>query len=300
MPQLTLKQIQIFDTVVRYQSHTQAATELHMTQPAVSMQMKQMESLLDVQLFERHGKSITLTKDAEALRKYSADILHSYRAMMDQVNMLKGSEQGTLIVSVTSTASYFATRILAAFSKMHPDIKISLDVTNRSNILTQLERNEPDQVIMGEPPEGLDVSSEIFLDNHLVIIAPPDHCLCQESNISLKRVMQEKFVVREQGSGTRAAIERHLEGFKTDCISSLEMTSNEAIKHAVAAGFGLGVVSKHTIPMELKNNYIKILDVEGFPVERHWHLVTRKGKAMSPVAQSFREFLLREAQNFVE
>ncbi|CAA6827446.1 MAG: RuBisCO operon transcriptional regulator CbbR [uncultured Thiotrichaceae bacterium] len=299
MPQLTLKQIQIFDTVVRYKSHTRAATELHMTQPAVSMQMKQMELLLDVQLFERHGKSISLTKDAEELRKYSADIIRSYRAMMDQVNVLKGSEQGTLIVSVTTTANYFATRILAAFSKMHPEIKISLDVTNRRKILTQLERNEPDQVIMGEPPDNLDLGSEVFLDNPLVIIAPPDHVLCKEKNIALHRLLQEKFVLREKGSGTRAAIERHMEGFK-DCTSSLEMSSNEAIKHAVAAGFGLGVVSKHTISMELQNNYLKILNVEGFPINRHWHLVTRKGKVVSPVAQSFRQFLLKEAQNFVE
>ncbi|HHJ20141.1 MAG TPA: LysR family transcriptional regulator [Gammaproteobacteria bacterium] len=299
MLRVSLKQMSIFDAVARYENHTKAAEKLHMTQPAVSMQMKQMESYLNIRLFERRGRSITLTRAAQELRKYTADIMHSCRRMEEHLERLKGGQQGHLVVSVTTTANHFISRILSEFSKLYPEVKISLDVTNRQNILTQLNNYEPDHVVMGEPPKGLDLDSETFMENPLVLIAPPDHPLCGKKNLCMDDLLQEKFVSRERGSGTREAIERHFKKSGKSCVSSLEMSSNEAIKHAVAAGFGLGIVSLHTIALELQNDYLKVLDVEGFPILRHWHLVTRKRKTMSPVAETFRSFLLEEAKNFV-
>ncbi len=296
MHRITLRQIHIFETVARYQSHTKAASVIHMTQPAVSMQMKQLEESLGIKLIERHGKSITLTREAEALREYTGNIMQSYRALESYVDDLKGHEQGNLVISATTTANHFISRILSKFSRLHPNVNLSLDVTNRKTILTQLEHNEPDQVIMGEPPEGLDLDSEIFMNNPLVIIAHPDHPLRDRKHISLDEVFKEKFVIREAGSGTRIAIERHLKKYDVKCESGLEMTSNESLKQAVAAGFGLGVVSRHTIGLELKSDFLCVLDVESFPILRHWHLVTRKGKPVSLIAAAFRKFLLEECK----
>lgn len=268
-----------------------------MTQPAVSMQMKQLEELLGISLFERQGKSITLSREGQSLRAYTSNIIQSYESMLEYVDEIKGFRQGHLVISITTTANYFVARILAAFSKQYPQINISLDVTNRQNILNQLENNEPHLVIMGEPPRGHELKSEKFMSNPLVVIAPPDHRF-QHQRLDLNTVLEEKFVLRESGSGTREAIERHLKTYGQTCTSGLEMSSNEAIKHAVAAGFGLGIVSRHTIDLELKNDYLITLDVEGFPIERHWHLVSRQKKSFSPVARAFRNFLLEQTRDY--
>ncbi len=297
MHRITFRQAQIFEAVARYKSHTKAASILHMTQPAVSMQMKQFEDRLGIKLIERHGKSITLTREAEGLRKYVSEMMQSYQALEEHVNDLKGCEAGLLVISATTTANHFTTKILSSFSRLHPNVNLSLDVTNRVTILSQLEHNEPDQVIMGEPPTGLGLASEVFMDNPLVVIAPPDHPLREKKNIPLRKIIKEKFVSREEGSGTREAIQRHFKRYNFQCESGLEMTSNEAVKHAVAAGFGLGVVSLHTIELELKSNYLCTLDVESFPILRYWHLVTRKGRPTSHVAALFREFLLDECRS---
>ena len=299
MPHISMRQIHIFDSVARYQSHTLAAQKLHMTQPAVSMQMKQVEKNLGIELFERHGKKLSLSAAGEELREYSKEIIQGYENMMDFVDKIKGCDTGHLTITVATTANHFTTRILSAFSKKHPDVTISLDVTNRRRILEQLENYEPDIVIMGEPPKGHGLKSERFMPNPLAIIASPDHDLKNQKEIKIKQLQNEKFVVREKGSGTREAIERHFNDAGLVCETTLEMNSNEAIKHAVSAGFGLGIVSLHTVELELNNNHLITLDVEGFPLQRYWHLVTRKGKAMSPVAEAFRNFVLKEANQFI-
>ena len=186
MSHVSMRQIRIFDFVARYQSHTQAAEKLHMTQPAVSMQMKQLEKNLDIVLFERHGKALSLSSAGEQLREYTKEILQSYNNMLDFVEKTKGCETGHLVISVASTANHFTTRILAAFSKKYPDITISLDVTNRQRILQQLENYEPDLVIMGEPPKGLGLKSERFMPNPLAIIATPDHPLKNKKKLTIK------------------------------------------------------------------------------------------------------------------
>ncbi len=300
MPHISLRQIRIFDSVARYQSHTRAAEKLYMTQPAVSMQMKQLEENLGIELFERQGRKLALSKSGFQLREYSNQIINAYENMIDYAEKIKGCHTGHLTISVATTANHFSTRILSAFSEKYPDITISLDVTNRQTILQQLENYEPDLVIMGEPPKGHGLLSERFMKNPLVIIAPPGHRLLNEKqNLTISDLKNEKFVVREKGSGTRECIERHFKDSGINFSTTLEMTSNEAIKHAVSAGFGLGIVSLHTIELELKNQHLAVLNIKGFPLCRHWHLVTRKGKAMSPVTEAFRSFLLENPEQHV-
>ncbi len=294
---VTIRQLRVFDAVVRHLSYTRAAQELHLSQPAVSMQIKQLEENVGMPLFEQMGKKIYLTEAGIEFYTYSHNIalqLDEAAAVMED---MKGIHRGKLAVSVASTANYFATRLLANFAKQHEGITISLDVTNRKSLLNQLDQNETDLVIMGRPPLEMDLVTEAFMDNPLVIIAPPDHPLASEKEIPFKRIQQETFVVREQGSGTRIAMERFFAEKGAHLTTGMEMTSNEAIKQAVEAGLGLGIVSIHTLELELETNRLKVLDVELFPIMRHWYIVFRKGKRLSPVAQAFRRFVLEEGAN---
>jgi DNA-binding transcriptional LysR family regulator len=212
---------------------------------------------------------------------------------------IQGVQFGTLTISVATTASHFATRLLAEFTKQHEGITISLDVTNRQALRKQLENNEPDLVIMGRPPEGLDIEAAVFMENPLVMIAPADHPLINQKNIPLSHFADENFVVREVGSGTRGATQRFFDEHGVSFNTAIEMTSNEAIKQAVEAGLGLGIVSLHTLELELETGRLDILDVQDFPIMRHWYVLQRKGKRLSPAAQAFKDFVLNHAAQFI-
>ena len=219
MPHISLRQIRIFDSVARYQSHTRAAEKLYMTQPAVSMQMKQLEENLGIDLFERQGRSLALSDSGKKLRIYTNKIIDAFESMIDYVDKIKGCHTGHLTISVATTANHFTTRILSDFSEKYPEITISLDVTNRQSILQQLDNFEPDLVIMGEPPKGHGLKSEKFMTNPLVIIAPPGHKLLQKKKkLTINDLDGEKFVVREKGSGTRECIERYFKKSKKTFI----------------------------------------------------------------------------------
>lgn len=296
---LTFRQIEVFNAVARLQNYTRAAEALYMSQPAVSMQVKQLEESVGLPLFEKVGKMVHLTEAGRYMHEYGrhfADLLEEADTVFEAI---KGVERGTLAISVATTASHFATRLLAEFAKRHAGITISLDITNREALRRQLEHNEPDLVIMGQPPEGVDVEADAFMENPLVMIAPAGHYLAKRKSIPLVDVQEESFVVREQGSGTRSAIERFFTkngvAFKTD----IEMTSNEAIKQAVEAGLGLGIVSIHTLELELETKRLQILDVKGFPIKRHWYIMQRKGKRLSPAAEEFKTFVLEHAKEFI-
>ncbi len=297
---VTLRQLKVFDAVARNKSYTRAAKELFLSQPAVSMQIKQLEENLGLPLFEQLGKKIFLTEAGREFYVYSHSISEQLEEADAVLEELKGVRRGRLVVAVASTANYFATRLLAAFSKRYGDITVSLDVTNRKSLLSQLEANQTDLVIMGRPPEEMDLVTESFMENPLVVIAPPDHPLARESNIPLGRLQQETFVVREQGSGTRIAMERFFSEQGVELTTGMEMSSNEAIKQAVEAGLGLGIVSIHTLELELETQRLAVLDAESFPIMRHWYVVYRRGKRLSPVAQAFRNFVLTEAERVLE
>ena len=296
---VTFRQLEVFEAVANFKSYTRASESLHLSQPAVSMQIKQLEENIGLPLLEQLGKKIHLTTAGHEIYNYSQRIGNLLQEADTVIEELKGLQSGRLSISVATTASHFATRLLAAFSQRYDGVTISLDITNRASLREQLEANRPDLVIMGQPPEGVDVESEAFMENPLVMIAPPDHPLIEEKNISLERFEDEHFVVRETGSGTRSSIERFFLDHGVSFHTGIEMSSNEAIKQAVEAGLGLGIVSNHTLELELETQRLVILNVEDFPIIRHWHIVQRSGKRLSPVAQAFKQFVLIEAEQFI-
>jgi len=296
---ITLRQLAVFEATSRHLSFTKAAVELHLTQPAVSMQVKLLESQVGLPLFELLGRKIYLTEVGRELQAYSRRITRSLSEFEDYLDEIKGNQRGQLAVSVATTASHFATRLLADFSRHYEGVQISLDVTNRETLYQQLSNNETDMVIMGLPPKHLKLESKIFMDNPLVLIAPTQHPLCQQQAIPLNQFAEEKFVVREEASGTRHAIERFFSDHNVPFNTGMEMTSNEAIKQAVGAGLGLGIVSLHTLELELKTEQVRILDVTGLPIMRHWYITHCKEKRLSPIAETFKRFVLKEAQKFL-
>jgi DNA-binding transcriptional LysR family regulator len=296
---MTFRQLKVFESAARHLSYTRAAEELHLSQPGVSMQIKQLEDVVGLPLFEQIGKKMHLTDAGREVYDYSKSIGHLLDEAEVVLGELKGLQSGRLAISVATTASHFATRLLAAFSQRYEGVTISLDITNRASLREQLEANRPDLVIMGQPPEGVDVESEAFMENPLVMIASPNHPLASERRLKLSRFEDEHFVVRETGSGTRSAIERFFAEHGVRFRTGIEMSSNEAIKQAVEAGLGLGIVSIHTLELELETRRLVILDVEDFPIIRYWHIVQRKGKRLSPVAQAFKQFVLEQAKEFI-
>lgn len=296
---LTFRQLKVFESVARHLSYTRAAQELHLTQPAVSMQVRQLEESVGLPLFEVLGKQVYLTEAGREMYHYCRSIAAQLEEAKEVLEQLKGVSRGRLKISVASTANYFATRLLAAFVKRHQGVKFALDVTNRESLLRQLEANESDLVIMGKPPEELDLVAEPFMENPLVVIAAPDHPWVRRKRIPLEDLRDQAFVVREPGSGTRIAMERFFDQRGLHPGTGMEMSSNEAIKQAVEAGLGLGVVSIHTLKLELETRRLALLDVQDFPILRHWYVVYRRGKRLSSVAQAFRGFLLEEAKEIL-
>jgi DNA-binding transcriptional LysR family regulator len=292
---VTLRQLDVFEAVARLLSYTRAAEELHLSQPAVSMQIRQLEDTVGLALFEKLGKRIQLTEAGHELFHYSQAINCQLREAEEVMQSLKGLSRGRLKVAVASTVNYYAPRLLAGFSRCYPGVSLHLDVTNRENLVRLLDANETDLVLMGQPPEDIDLESEPFMDNPLVVIAPPAHPLVGAEPIDLQRLAAETFVMREPGSGTRMAMERFFEERGLKLKRGMEMTRNEAIKQAVRAGLGLSVVSLHTIELELETGRLRVLEVEDFPVIRKWYLVCRKGKRLSPLAEAFRHYVMTEA-----
>lgn len=294
---VTFRQLRVLEAVARQGSFTRASEELHLSQPAVSMQMKQLENAVGLPLFEQMGKQIHLTDAGNVMAGYARAISQQLTEATQAINDLKGVEGGTLRISVVTTVNYFASRLLAAFARAHPGVHIVLDVTNREAVIRQLQDNSTDIVLMGQPPRGLDVIAEPFMDNPLVVIAHPGHALAGAKNVPLERLGEETFLLREQGSGTRMAMQRFFEDNGITPSSSAEMRSNEAIKQSVEAGLGLAVVSIHTARLELDAGRLVTLDVEQFPIRRQWFVVHRTGKRLSLAAQAFWDVVLTEAGN---
>ena len=296
---MTFRQLKVFESAARHLSYTRAAEELHLSQPGVSMQIKQLEEVAGLPLFEQIGKKMHLTAAGREIYAYSKSIGHMLDEAEVVLDELKGVRSGSLSISVATTASHFVTRLLAAFSQQYADVTITLDITNRASLREQLDANRPDLVIMGQPPEGVEVEAEAFMDNPLVMIASPKHPMAVEKQLELERFEDEHFVVRETGSGTRSAIERFFAEHDVSFHTGIEMSSNEAIKQAVEAGLGLGIVSIHTLELELETKRLQVLDVVDFPIQRHWYIMQRKGKRLSPIARVFKKFVLEQAKEFI-
>lgn len=293
---LTLRQLTIFDAVARHQSFSRAAEELYLSQPAVSLQVRQLEHNLGAALLEQLGRKVYLTEAGREVFRASRQIAERLHELEQALQELEGLERGRLTVAVTSTVNYFAPWLLARFSREVPGVHISLTVTNREGLLGRLDQNEVDIALMGQPPESLDLMAEPFMENPLVVIAPPGHPLTALGQVPLATLKAETFLLREPGSGTRIAMERFFAERAVAFSTGMEMSTNEAIKQGVEAGLGLGIVSLHTVGLELEMGRLVVLEAEGFPIRRQWHVVHRRGKRLSQVAQAFREYVLREAE----
>ncbi|MBI4936744.1 MAG: LysR family transcriptional regulator [Nitrosomonadales bacterium] len=296
MLHITLRQLQVFAAVARHLSHSRASEELYLTQPAVSMQIKQLEQVIGLPLFEQTGKQIRLTEAGNEMLRYSRNIAQQLEEMEAVFGEMKGLERGRLNITAVSTANYFMPQLLAKFIRLYPKIQVSLQVANRDAVLKQISDNAADFAIMGQPPEGADMQSEAFMQNPLVVIASPKHTLAKIRHIKPRQLAQETFLLREQGSGTRGVAERFFAGHRLPLPSHMEMDTNEAIKQSVQAGMGVGIISRHGIELELETKRLMVLDAEHFPIMRHWHIVYRKGKRLSAASQAFRQFLLTEAE----
>jgi DNA-binding transcriptional LysR family regulator len=292
MRRLTLRQFRIFEAVARNLSFSRAAAELHLSQPAVSMQVKGIEAILGLPLTEQIGKKIYLTDAGREVLHASQSITARLDDLQSNLAQLRGAASGRLNLAVTSTANPVAAGLLARFRGQHPGVAIHLAVGNRAEVLQQLAVNRVDLAIMGQIPAGLELEATHLTDNPLGVVAPASHPLAGKKRIPVARLATETFLVREAGSGTRGAMERFFAERGLDVHASLEMTSNEAIKHAVQAGLGLGVLSLQTLELELALKRLVMLDVEGFPIMRHWYVVHRVDKRLSPVAQAFKAFAL--------
>ena len=291
---ITMRQLQVFESVARHLSFTRAAEELHLTQPAVSMQVKQLESMVDIALFEQLGKKVHLTEAGRTMVKHSRKMMAQLNEIEKDINGLRGVDGGQLKICIASTVNYFATRLLSRFCDVYKSVGISLDVINREELIKRLEANQPDLVLMGQPPEELDVVAKAFMENPLIIIANPQHKLCGKKNIPLSAMANEVFVMREPGSGTRTAMKRVFRQYEVEPKFGVQLSSNETVKQSVEAGLGLAVVSAHTVDLELNAGRLVSLEVEHFPIMRKWCVAYRRGKKLSATAQIFLDFVLSE------
>ncbi|MDH3354956.1 MAG: LysR family transcriptional regulator [Chromatiales bacterium] len=293
---ITIRQLEIFIAVSKAESYTQAAKVIHLTQPAVSMQIKQLEHQLGIPLFEQLGKKIYLTESGKEIHQHARNILEQLNEMETFIDNTKGLNQGKLRISVATTANYFAPALLSTFYKRFPGVTVTLDITNRQTLIQQLDENEVDLVIMGQPPKNMALDATPFMDNPLVIIAPPNHPLNGKKKIPLARLEEEVFLVRETGSGTRIAMEKFFKNHKLQLTTGMEISSSEAIKQSVSAGMGLGIIQVDAIQTELTLKQLVVLDVEHLPIQRHWYIVHRKGKRLSMLANAFKQFIIDESK----
>jgi DNA-binding transcriptional LysR family regulator len=294
MRNVTLRQMRVFTAVARYRSFTRAARELHLTQPAVSQQIKLLEQEAGLPLFEHVGRSIHVTAAGQELLRYASQVTDLLREAGETLAAMRGLKRGVLNLGAVSTAKYFAPSLLSAFAPLYPDVAIKFSVGNRGDVIKLLAANEIDLVIMGRPPRELATVAVPFAKHPLVMIAAPDHPLAKKRRITVKQLADENFIIREQGSGTRAAMEHVFKAHDCTYRTSMEVTSNETIKQAVMAGMGLSFISMHTVMLELATGKLVTLNVTGLPLVRDWFVIHLRDKKLSPIASAFRSFLLEQ------
>lgn len=287
----TLRQLEVFEAIARLGSFTRAAEELFLTQPTVSMQIKKLTDAVGLPLFEQIGKKIYLTDAGRELQQTCGGIFEHFSRFEMAIADMKGLKKGTIRIAVVTTAKYFAPRLLGPFCQMYSGVDVALKVSNRERMLERLANNQDDLYILGQPPSDADVVSEPFLENLLVVLAPVNHPLAGKKKISMGRLAEEPFLVREPGSGTRAAVEKLFASKGVSPNVRMELGSNEAIKQAIVGGLGVSVLSRHTLSLDAPMKHIAILNVEGFPIRRHWYVAYPRGKKLSVIAQAFLEYL---------
>ena len=289
---LTLRQLQIFVVAARHLSYARAAEELHLSSPAVSMQLRQLEDNIGLPLFERMGRGVTLTDAGNMLVHHALRILGEIKDAEANLQSLSGADTGHLSVGLVSTAKYFMPKLLAQFQLEHPGVEVQFSVGNRESLLQKLQDNAIDLAVMGRIPVEIDAHAEPVANHPYVLIAPANHPLRHARNFDLHELRNETFLLREDGSGSQKVAE---EMFKNNLFTpkrTISLGSNETIKQAVIAGMGVSLLSLHTLPLEMKTGDISLLNVVGTPVERTWYVVNMNRKRLLPAGQKFRSFLM--------
>ena len=294
MKNATLRQLKVFEAVARRLSFSRAAEELHLTQPAVSTQIRSLEGHVGMPLFEQLGKKVYLTQAGDELLHFCRAIIQQFDEAEDAMAQLKGIAGGKLNVAVISAGDYFFPQLMVAFARQHPGVQLNLTVHNRAELLDRLAANRTDLAVMVRPPGGLDTQNDAFAPHPYVIVGAPDHPLAGRAHVPMAELIRQPFVIREPGSDTwlsmQDAFGSHLAGLNV----AMEIKSTETIKQAVIAGMGLGFLSAHTIGHELAARSLVVLNVAGFPFMLNWFVVHRREKRLPPVARAFRQFLLDE------
>lgn len=299
MRRYTLRQLDTFLEVARDLSISQAAEKMHVTQPAVSMQMRQLEDAVGVPLYEQMGRKIRLTEAGEDFQQYAIAAIGQLKQMEDAMAQRRGLKKGRVELAIVSTAKYFVPMLLVKFRKRFPDIDVVLHIHNRENIVKLLNRNEIDLIIMGRAPDNLDCAATAFATNPMGVISAPEHPLSRRRSAPLSILNNQEFVARESGSGTRQAMERLFAEHQIQAKIVMEMPSNETIKQAVMAGMGLSFLSLRTIRHELASGHLVRLDIEGLPLIKHWYVTHLNSKRLSPATEALKTFFIEEAGSLI-
>ena len=299
MRRYTLRQLDTFLEVARELSISRTAEKLHVTQPAISMQMRQLEEAVDLALFEQTGRKIRLTDAGRDFQQYAIAAIAQLKQLEDAMAERRGLKRGRVDLAIVSTAKYFVPMLLVLFRKKFPAIEVALQIHNRESILALLVRNEIDLVIMGHTPETIDCTATAFATNPMGFISAPGHPLSRRRQAPMSILNDQEFVVRENGSGTRQLMERQFAEHQIKPHIVMEMPSNETIKQAVMAGMGLSFLSLRTIRHELAAGHLVLVDIQGMPIIRHWHVTHLSAKRLSPAASVLKSFLLEEAEPLI-
>jgi len=299
MKNATLRQLKVFEAVANHLSFSRAAEELHLTQPAVSMQVQALAEQAGLPLFEQLGKKIFLTIAGEEVLRHARRIAQQMREADEAVAAIRGAKGGRLNIGVVSTAKYFAPRLLVAFRKLYPETDLRLRVHNRETIVRLLEENQIDMAMMGVPPSDFETVSSVFADQPHVIIGAADHPLAGRRRIAPAELAAEPFLIREPGSGTRGAMERFFAESEVRLTDTTELLGNETVKQAVMAGMGITFISEHTIGLELAAGRIVKLNVTGTPVMRRWYVVQRADKLVLPITAAFLDFVRTQGPRLI-
>jgi DNA-binding transcriptional LysR family regulator len=296
MKNATFRQLRVFNEVARHLSFARAAENLHLTPPAVTMQVKELEGHVGMPLFERQGKQVSLTTTGEYMLVYTRRILATVKDAEDAAARLQRAETGVLTIGMVSTAKYFMMKMLAEFRSKHVGVELKPVIGNRDQLVQMLQNNEVDIAVMGRPPKELLTRAEPFAAHPHVFVSTPGHVLAQRGHLSVEDLRPYDFIVREPGSGTRSAMEKFFVEARVKPRLQIQLHSNETLKQAVMAGLGIGFISLHTIGLELQHGLIALLDVEGAPIVRAWNVVHTQSKMLSPAAEAFRYFMLEQGE----
>lgn len=291
---MTLRQLRIFNEVCDLRSYSRAAEEVALTQPAVSLQIRQLEDLVGQPLFEYVGKKLYLTEAAEALQAASKDIFGRLENLDMQLSDMQGSLQGQLKLAIESSCKYFVPHLFAAFKRHYPEVSLNLTVVNRALVIRRLSDNRDDLVIMSMVPQDMGLEFLPFLNNPIVAVAPPDHPLCSHTSLNLRDLEPWPLLTREPGSGTRRACEEYFKEKRVHFTQTSEVSSSEAQRECVVAGLGLAMLTRHAVCQELATGALVELPVAELPLYRSWCVVQGRDKRLSPVAHAFLAFIRSE------